>query len=125
MSLEFSTEVLPDHIQIKLTGEYAFGDLMKHVEIMKAAADAAGRNHMLIDARTIEGRMTESEKFFVGSHIAEVFGIRLKVAVLAPSGHVTKLGEMAAVNRGARFMATECQTEAIEWLLPPKAETRP
>ena len=125
MSLEFSTEVLPDHIQIKLIGEYTFGDLMKNVEKMKDAADAADRKLMFIDARSIEGRMTESEKFFVGSHIAEVFGIRLKVVVLAPDGHVTKLGEMAAVNRGARFLATESEAEALEWLLPPRAQTYP
>jgi len=97
---------------------------MKQIEIIKAQAEDARRDHIFIDARSINGRITESEKFFLGTHIAEVFGSRIKAVSLMPEGCITKLGEMAAVNRGARFMVTESQAEAFEWLLPAMATVR-
>jgi len=123
MSLEFLTEVLREHARIEFRGSYAFTDLMKQIENIKAAAAEASRDHILIDCRSIEGTMTESEKFFVGSHIAEVFGNRLKAVALMPPGSVTKLGEMAAVNRGATFFVTESEEEALNWLNPQSLET--
>ena len=116
MSLDMSVEVLPKFVQIELLGVYTFSDLMEQVEKFRSEADAAGRNNLLIDARTVEGKMTESEKFFVGTRIAEVFGARLKTAVIVPPGNVTKMGEMAAINRGARLLVTESEGEALEWL---------
>ena len=116
MSLDLAVEVLPKFVQIELLGVYTFSELMAQVERFRAEAEKAGRNQILIDARSIEGKMTESEKFFVGTRIAEVFGARLKMAILAPKGHVTKMGEMAAINRGARLFVTESECEAIEWL---------
>ena len=116
MSLDMSVEVLPKYVQIELLGVYTFSDLMQQVDRFRSEADNAGRNQILIDARTVEGKMTESEKFFVGTRIAEVFGARLKTAVIVPQGNVTKMGEMAAINRGARLFVTESADEATEWL---------
>jgi len=116
MGLDMATEVLPNYLRTELLGVYTFSELMEQVENFRSAAENAGRNQILIDASSLDGRMTESEKFFVGSRIAEVFGARLKMAVIAPSGHVTKMGEMAAINRGARLFVTECEAEAVEWL---------
>jgi len=123
MSLEFLTDVFPDHLRVEFRGSYTFADLIKQIEPIKNAANEARRDHILMDARSIEGRMSESEKFFVGSHIAEVFGGRRKAVALMPAGYVTKLGEMAAVNRGARFLAPESEEEALKWLNARPAET--
>ena len=121
MALELSKKVLPDHIRINVSGDYSFTDLMKQIEVVKMYAVEANRDHIFIDARSMNGRITESEKFFLGTQIAEVYGARIKVVSLMPEGCITKLGEMAAVNRGARFLVTESKTEAMEWLLPSMA----
>ena len=125
MSLDMSVEVLPKYVQIELLGVYTFSDLMQQVDRFRAEADNAGKNQILIDARSIEGRMTESEKFFVGTRIAEVFGARLRMAIIAPPGHVTKMGEMAAINRGARLFVTESEAEATEWLEKTSSSVQP
>jgi hypothetical protein len=122
MSLDFNREVFPEYVRIEFRGAYSFSDLMKQIEKIKAAAAESGRDNIFIDALSVEGRMTESEKFFVGSHIAEVFGSKLKAVCLMPEGYVTKLGEMAAVNRGARFFVTESKDEAMDWLVPKSQE---
>src|SRR4029453_8543717 len=63
MSLDMSVEVLPKYVQIELLGVYTFSDLMQQVDRFRAEADNAGRNQILIDARSVEGKMTESERF--------------------------------------------------------------
>ncbi len=118
MSLDFVSKIEPDYIHIDFSGEYSFSELMKQIDRIRSEAERGDRDRVLIDARLIRGRMTESEKFFLGSHIAEVFGVKLKAVALMPSGHITKLGEMAAVNRGARFFVTESEEEALKWLNP-------
>ena len=125
MNLELHPSVFPDHIRFDFTGNYDFLELMQHIEMMRDEATSADRKLALIDTRTTEGRMTESEKFFAGAKIAEVFGSKIKAAVIIAAGEVTKLGEMAAVNRGARFLVTENEAEAVEWLFTPAGNTAP
>ena len=116
MSLEMSVEVLPKYVQIELSGVYTFSGMMEAVDRFRVEADKAGRNQILLDTRSLEGKMTESEKFFCGTRMAEVFGARLKTAVIVEPGTLTKMGEMAGVNRGARLFVTESETAATEWL---------
>jgi len=116
MSLDMEVEVLPKYVQIELSGVYKFSEMMEGVEKFRSEADNAGRNQILLDTRSMEGKITESEKFFVGTRMAEVYGARLKTAVIVEPGTLTKMGEMAGVNRGARLFVTESEAEAREWL---------
>ena len=116
MSLDMEVEVLPKYVQIELSGVYTFSEMMEGVEKFRSEADKAGRNQILLDTRSMEGKMTESEKFFCGTRMAEVFGGRLKIAVIVEPGTLTKMGEMAGVNRGARLFVTESEAEAKQWL---------
>jgi hypothetical protein len=60
--------------------------------------------------------MTEAERFRCGQHIAETMGGSVRLAILMPAGQITKLGELAAINRGARVIVTPSETEAVSWL---------
>lgn len=124
MSLDIEVEVLPKYVQIEISGVYTFSGMLEGVEKFRFEAEKAGRNQILIDARSLEGRMTESEKFFVGTRMAEVFGARLKTAVIVAPGTLTKMGEMAGVNRGARLFVTESEPEALDWLDTPSTADR-
>lgn len=123
MALEIISTVYDDHLKIDFAGSYDFLELMNHIDGMKKAASEADRELVLVDARKVEGRMTESEKFFAGAKIAEVCGPKLKMAAIIKLGEVTKLGEMAAVNRGARLLITESESEAIDWLFKSAKKT--
>ena len=116
MSLDIEVEVLPKYVQIELSGVYTFSGMMDGVEKFRFEAEKAGRNQILLDTRSLEGTMTESEKFFVGTRMAEVYGARIRTAVIVEPGTLTKMGEMAGVNRGARLFVTESESEATEWL---------
>lgn len=116
MSIEVVTELEADRLRITAAGIYAFQDLFGFIESVAAHATRARRSKVLIDCRELEGEMTEVERFQGGQHIAEIFGSRIQAAVVMPEGQVTKLGEMAAVNRGAVLLVTESIEEAESWL---------
>ena len=117
MSLEFVGNVEPEFLRVTASGDYSLDSMFDFIDQVKAEADTAQRSRALIDCRLVVGSMTDAERFFGGQRIAEVFGPRLRAAVVMPEGQVTKLGEIAAVNRGARFFGTTDETEAITWLM--------
>ncbi len=119
MSFNVVTSVEPDHIRMTVSDVYSFDKMYDFIELVKVEADKARRTKVLIDCSDLEGSMTEADRFQGGQRVAQVFGSRIKVALIMPVGQVTKLGELTAVNRGARFLVTESAAEAEEWLLSP------
>lgn len=116
MSLDVHAEVLPEYLKIIATGQYTFEFLFDFIARVKAEADNSGKTRVLMDCSRVTGGMAEFERFHGGKRIAEVFGGTLKAALIMPSENVTKLGELAAVNRGARFLVTDSEVEAVRWL---------
>ncbi len=119
MSFDIVTMVEPDFLRITATGKYLAEELFDFIELVRSTADDAARNRVFVDCRQIDGDMSEAERFEGGKRIAEVFGSRLKAAVVLPAGQVTKLGELTAVNRGAKLLVTESESEAVNWLVKP------
>lgn len=112
---EFTVE--PDYLRVTTKGVFAADELVHFINRVRAEADGVGLRHILIDSRELGGTLTEADRFQGGLHIAEVFGGRKKLAWVMPAGQITKLGEMAAVNRGAEFFVTASEPEALVWLL--------
>ena len=117
MSFEVVSSVEPEYVRVTANGKYSFEKLFEFIALVRSISDSSVRSRALIDCRQIEGKMTEAERFQGGKKIAEIFGGRLRAAIVMPGGQVTKLGELAAVNRGALLLITECETEAMTWLL--------
>ena len=117
MSFEEIVVVEDEFLRITTIGKYSFDKLFGFIDRVKAEAERAKRNRVLIDSRQLEGKMTEAEKFQGGQRIAEIFGPRIRTALLMPAENITKLGELAAVNRGAKFLVTHSEEEALGWLL--------
>jgi hypothetical protein len=117
--IEVESVVEPDFLRFTTIGKYAFGELFPFLEHVRSEADKSNRTRVLIDSRRLEGMMTEAERFQGGQKIAEVFGGKVKLALIMPPEGITKLGELTAVNRGARFLVTSCENEATNWLLTP------
>lgn len=107
--------VEPEFLRITTTGEYDYEDMFGFISHIAAEAARTSRKRVLIDCSSIEGDMSEVERFKGGQMVAEIFGSRLKAALVMP--YITKLGEIAAVNRGARFLVTTSKNEALDWLL--------
>lgn len=109
-------DVEPHLLRVTTTGQYVFDELFDFLVRVKAEAIAAKRDRVLIDSSRLEGNMTEAERFQGGQKIAQLFGPNIALALVMPPEQITKLGEMAAVNRGGRFLVTDSEAEALEWL---------
>lgn len=116
MTLEFTPTVEGDFLRITATGEYVFSQLPEFIRRIREEAEQAKKRRVLIDCRKVEGDMTESERFLSGQWVAGVFGGDIKAVLLVQPEKITKLGELAAVNRGADFLVTGSSDEAEQWL---------
>jgi hypothetical protein len=117
MSLEIQTTIESDFLRVTVTGDYSFSKLFEFIEFVRAKSDKNKRTRALIDCRAMAGMMTEIERFEGGQRIAEVFGGHLKAALMMRPNAITRLGELAARNRGAKFFVTPSEPEALAWLL--------
>ena len=115
-SFEEVVHIEPEFIRVTTIGKYSFDELFDFLDRVKLMAQRSERYRVLIDSRQLDGKITEAERFQGGQRIAEVFGSRIKAAVLMQADRITKLGELTAVNRGARFFVTDSETEAVRWL---------
>lgn len=97
-------------------GEYSLVNMFDLIDSVKNECDRTNIDRALVDCSAISGSMTEAERFAGGKRVAEVFGQDIMVALVMPKGEVTKLGEITAVNRGAKFLVTESRDEALDWL---------
>lgn len=105
------------YLRVTTIGEYSFAELFDFISRVKTEVVKSGLDRVLIDSLQLEGAISEAERFQGGKQIAEVFGGRIKLAWLLPAGNITKLGELAAINRGAKFLVTSSESEALTWLL--------
>jgi len=117
MSFDVTVSLHPDYIRVKSTGEFSVPALLEFIERVKSEAVAARRNRILVDSREITGDMSDTDRFLGGKRTAEVFGSQFKVAALFAAEKITKMGELAAVNRGAKLLITHSEDEALDWLL--------
>ncbi|HMT09535.1 MAG TPA: hypothetical protein PKA82_16155 [Pyrinomonadaceae bacterium] len=116
MSLQVVTTINEKILTLKVTGEYSIAEMLKLVDLVRTECDNRDLAMALVDCREMIGTMTEAERFAGGQRVAEILGSDIKAALLMPQGQVTKLGEMTAVNRGARFLVTDSEDEARDWL---------
>lgn len=105
-------------LRVTTTGRIAFEELFSFLDRIKQNADENGTTNILVDSSTIEGQLSEAERFEGGKRIAEVFGGRYRVAWVLPAQMITKLGEMAGLNRGALLLVTSSENEAQAWVTP-------
>ncbi len=117
MSFKVNSTVHSGYIRVGATGECSLPNIYQFIDEIKRLAIDAGRDRILIDIQKVEGMPTGADLFFAGERIAEVFGGRLKTAVLNRPERINKLGEMTAVNRGARVIVVADETDALAWLL--------
>jgi hypothetical protein len=113
----------PEHLEVVCSGPYSRGEAFRVGELAYREAGAAGRRSVLVDVRSVKGRVpTIFDRFDIGMHIAsQHFGqqIRVRLAILGhePMIHPERFGELVARNRGADARVFTVPAEALKWLL--------
>ena len=116
-SFDVTVVVEPEYLHITTAGKYSLEGLFDLLKKAREEAAKAARANVLIDCSTVEGNMTEAERFQGAETIAALFGSRIKLAVIMPPNTITGLGQLAAANRGARFFVSHSERDALNWLL--------
>jgi hypothetical protein len=75
-----------------------------------------GLRKILADISMSQESIPVFDRFQLGIEMANVFGNKIKMAILAPPAMIDKLGENSAVNRGAQVFVTSSREQALEWL---------
>lgn len=119
MDFSVVSTVESGHLRLTVQGTLCPERMFEFIDYVKSASDTARLNRVLIDCSAMNGSLTETDRFQGGIRIAEVWGSAIQAALVMPPGQVTKLGEIAAANRGAIFLVTESMDEAKEWLQSP------
>jgi hypothetical protein len=116
MVFEVSTAVEPDYVRITATGSFTLDRVLAFIDQVKIEADKVARKHILIDTREVEGNMSDADRFFAADTWRIVW-LETEDGSSSPCTQITKLGESVAVNRGAQVLVTDCEEEALSWLL--------
>lgn len=116
MTYHSRTTIEDDRIRITATGSYSYEQMYQFIEHCRTETDVSGLDKVLIDCGQLDIQISEVERFEGGQMFASLFGSDTKIALVLPAGQVTKMGELAANNRGARLLVTESMDEAIGWL---------
>lgn len=116
MSYTITVEDRPEYLKLTAVGEHSAAEMYAFIDEIKAEAVRNDSKRVLVDSFKYSTLMTEADKFALGSHLAKTFGPQLKVAIMLPAEHISKLGELTAKNRGANLLVTSSKAEAIAWL---------
>jgi hypothetical protein len=116
MKIQLSFKVFDDYLKIHLSGEYLHSEINQILMTIKKLSEENNRTRILVDAWDLPD-MPDMEKFGIGKLGAEMFGPKIKVAMLRKPEHINKFTENVAVNRGGILYIVSDEQEAIRWLL--------
>lgn len=107
---------IDDYVLMIPEGPY---DLKKYQDAIREAENFCRQNGLkkiVADITKNEGNIPVVDRFQLGIEMANILGSKIRMAILAPSGIIDKLGENTAVNRGGRVFVTSSKEEALAWL---------
>lgn len=120
--MDLRTAIRDGYLRLTLEGR---STLEGSVDLLRPAVDAcreAGVSAVLVDVRALEGEATVTDRYYLGSAIASVIGPALRIALWCREDQfmADRPLENTAVNRGAQFLSTTREEEAIAWLRAPR-----
>jgi hypothetical protein len=110
-----------DHLYFRLTGKYDYQDFMALVLGLRDECLRREATHAVIDISIVDGDIPGLERYNLGLRFAEIWGGRLKAAILAPRERINKLFENTAVNRYARVHVSHDEELLMAWLFSREA----
>jgi hypothetical protein len=124
--MEFAFKIRQEsgYLHCVLTGLIAGPEVPAVLQRVKREAEAAGCENVLLDLTEAFARQAMMDRFSMGVQAAEVWGDKLRVAIVFRPTEITKFFENVAVSRGARVCVLPSKPAALRWLLdqpPPTA----
>ncbi|MGB5691521.1 MAG: hypothetical protein WBM43_02835 [Flavobacteriaceae bacterium] len=121
MYTRYSLEQRKEFLEMNISGEYQYWDLIKYPKIIRNQCLKVHVYKILVDLRDMEIRqMPVVEQFFIGEHIAEVFKDHIKIAIVWNGLYHSRFFQSVATNRAALLRVFRSEKNAEIWLLRDK-----
>ena len=121
MYTRYSLDQRKDFLEMNITGEYQYWDLIKYPKIIRNQCLKVRMYKILVDLRELEiDQMPIVEQFFIGEHIAEVLKDHIKIAIVWNGLYHSRFFQSVATNRAALLRVFRSEKNAEIWLLRDK-----
>jgi hypothetical protein len=118
MHTRFSLKKRKEFLEMNISGEYQYWDLIKYPKIIRNQCLKERVFKILVDLRELEiGQMPIVEQFFIGEHIAEVLKDHIKIAIVWNGLYHSRFFQSVATNRAALLRMFRSEKNAEIWLL--------
>lgn len=121
MPFEVTVNRHPEFVRFSAAGRTSFKRFAGLIMGMAAEIDQHEDDRVLVDLRSVEGRLTTTEQQLVGELAAAKLPMVFKLASLVPGGEVTRNSERAAIKAGLELRVFDSEPAALSWLLEGKA----
>jgi hypothetical protein len=108
-----------DYLKFAASGEYTPSAILESIRHIAKECDVRKKNKVLIDLLDVNATsIAFGDRIAFGKAVADVFGTRIKSAVVLPQQHIheQKIGEVIATNRSAVIKLFSEIKPALEWL---------
>lgn len=116
MDLEIEYRIMPEYLAVIGRGTWTRSNGRKLIEAIREEAEKCQKNKILLDLVEFSPPDQEVTRFYNGVDFATILPPPFKVAIIGKKEMINRLGENAAVNRGAWIKVTSDENTALEWL---------
>lgn len=106
------------YLYMTCSGEYDLDDFITYLKIIYDRCENEGIYKILMNCMGIKGiDIPTIERYLMGVEAAEQLRYKVKLAFVWHAEYLNHIGEMVAVNRGAKVGVFSTITSAANWLL--------
>jgi len=105
-----------EYIYVEVNEPYSLKLLLSAIHEVADHCQTDHLDKVLIDLRKMAGNPTIFDRFQLGIEIARTWGSRIRAAAITSLPVMSRIGENAAVNRGATLLITTTMDAAMKWL---------
>ena len=118
MKSKYVIEERKNHLLMKITGPYDYGEFIRYPQIIRQQCEAAAVYRIIVELSSVTDTMVSTpELFFLGEKLAEKLRHRIKIALVWRGYDRGKFLQDVANNREATMRVFESNERAKLWLL--------
>ena len=117
MAATWNIRVTDTHLEVQVLGSYSgIKDAVAGLTTIVEQRRAARRWRVLLDLTVMDGIIPPRDRFLLGTQAAQIWGQRVRAALLAPPDQITHFFENVAANNGAAVQVFADRDAALAWL---------
>lgn len=117
MPFDVTVQRSPGYARYAVSGRTSLSRFARLIAGIAEDVDQFEDDRVLVDLRSVSGRLSTSEQQMVGELIAAALPMVFKLASIVPAGEITRNSERAAVKAGLQVKVFDNEAGALAWLL--------